>query len=425
MSNKIEFKFNDWHWKTDFINITLFLSFFTLCIAQTFNVSSIIYFLIDFPIIIMIITNFKKYIRTILDKQVFGISVILIGIFLTSVVSSIVNNVPIGNMVYGIYKYFRGFAFFYCVLAFGDATSERQTYGLYFTVFWLNVILTVIEFFAFGIKQDLLGGIFGLVIGVNQYTNLFFVIISVYCIEKLVNHDTSKKEYKLIIAIIIMMLAISALAELKYFYAEFIILFICACLCLPKRIKSLIGIGLIIIGILVCYNILIRMFPEFTDLTNELKHGGLYRLMDLQRHYSTDFDIGRAVVFSYSNKYLVTKKINQWLGMGIGAVTSSSLVNNQFWLQHKATHYDQFATSYLYIEQGMIGFILYCLIFLKLFIIGIKSLLNELTRKYGTMLIMSVIGFIMIFVYNMALFSQLSFIAFGFLAIIVNKCNVK
>ena len=50
-------------------------------------------------------------------------------------------------------------------------------------MFWINFVLTFVEFFVFGINQDLLGGIFGLVIGVNQYTNLYFVIISVYCIQ--------------------------------------------------------------------------------------------------------------------------------------------------------------------------------------------------------------------------------------------------
>ena len=56
-------------------------------------------------------------------------------------------------------------------------------------------------------------------------------------------------------------------------------------------------------------------------------------------------------------------------------------------------------------------------------LIGIKAIMCTSTRKYGTMLIMSVVGFIMIFVYNMALYSQLAFIAFWMLAILIKKCG--
>ena len=109
--------------------------------------------------------------------------------------------------------------------------------------------------------------------------------------------------------------------------------------------------------------------------------------------------------------------------MGIGNVTSSNFVDNSFWLKNQGTHYDQFYTSYLYNEQGMIGFLLYCLIYVELLKIGIKSLFFTRTRKYGTMLIMMVTGSIMIFIYNMAMYSQLSFIIFWALAVLVRKCT--
>lgn len=55
--------------------------------------------------------------------------------------------------------------------------------------------------------------------------------------------------------------------------------------------KALIGILMAIVCIVVFYNILIRNFPEFKGLVSDLKNGGLYRLWDLQRHYSTDYDM--------------------------------------------------------------------------------------------------------------------------------------
>lgn len=422
-NTRIDFKLNGRNLRTDLINITILLSFLTVCLIQTFQFSSILYFLIDVPILIMIALNLKKFTNVLLNRQVIVITVLLFLAFVFSLISCFINNVPFGNFIYGCYKYFRYFVFFYCVFAFTNERSEKQVYKIFVSIYWINLVLTLIEYFLLGIIQDLLGGVFGLERGVNQYTNLFFVIISVYCIEKIVHHDSNKKEYRIILIMIAGMLAVSALAELKYYFAEFLILFMIAYFCMPKKPKALIGILMAIVCIVVFYNILIRNFPEFKGLVSDLKNGGLYRLWDLQRHYSTDYDMGRGVIFSYSNKYLIPKKINQWIGLGIGSVSSSSMVDNQFWVQNQSTHYDQFYTSYLYIEQGIVGFIIYCLIFIYMLLIGIKAIMCTSTRKYGTMLIMSVVGFIMIFVYNMALYSQLAFIAFWMLAILIKKCG--
>ena len=147
-------------------------------------------------------------------------------------------------------------------------------------------------------------------------------------------------------------------------------------------------------------------------------------MVDLQRHYSTYYDIGRAVIFSYSNRYLLPKSINQIFGMGIGNVTSSNIVNNSFWIKNQDTHYDQFYTAYLYNEQGIVGFVLYCLIYIELLVLGIRALMNINTKKYGVMLILLVVGCVMIFAYNMAIYSQLTFIIYWALAILVKKCLI-
>lgn len=409
---------------TDYINITIFLSFITLCLAQTFNAPSLIYFLIDVPIVIMITKKLRTLLKVICWNYILMITLTLFVIFITLIVGIIVNEVPFGNAIYGIYKYFRGFLFFYCTLAFSDKKSIGKTISMIKIVFILNLFLTFFQFFILGINQDLLGGIFGMVVGVNQYTNLFFVIISVFCIEKILNHDSEKKELHLIYIVCGIMLMVSALAEIKYFFAEFIILFLIGYFLLPKNRKSVLAIFMIVLCVLGCYKILIQNFPEFSNLVTQLKIGGFTKLADLQRHYSTDYDIGRAVIFSYSNRYLLPKSINQIFGMGIGNVTSSNIVNNSFWIKNQDTHYDQFYTAYLYNEQGIVGFVLYCLIYIELLVLGIRALMNINTKKYGVMLILLVVGCVMIFAYNMAIYSQLTFIIYWALAILVKKCLI-
>ena len=56
----MKFKLYRYEVGIDYINLTLFMSFATLFVAQTFHAPSIIYFLIDVPIMVMMLKNFKK-----------------------------------------------------------------------------------------------------------------------------------------------------------------------------------------------------------------------------------------------------------------------------------------------------------------------------------------------------------------------------
>lgn len=424
-STKIKIKTNKYAIRTDYINITVLLSIATLCIVQMFHITSAIFFLIDVPIVLIIMKNIKGFESALRYKPLLIVTLTLAAALITMLIGGLINYVSVKNIIYGIYKYYRGFVFFYCVIAFVDKDSVEQTLGMFKSVFYINFALSLFQFFVLGTNQDLLGGIFGTVVGNNQYTNLLFVIISVYCIDKIINHDANRKENNMAVAFLFFMFIIAALAEIKFFFAEFVLLLAVAYLFSQKKINSIIYIVLVVGGVVACYNLLLRYFPQFTTLVSELKVGGLVRLRDLQRHYSTDYDIGRAVVFSYSNQYLLPKSINHWLGMGIGNVSSSNLTNNEFWLKNQETHYDQFYTAYLYNEQGLVGFSLYCLIYIGLLIIGISALRNKKTKKYGLMLILMIVGCMMIFAYNMALYSQLNFIMFWALAVLTKLCCDK
>ena len=69
-NTRIDFKLNGRNLRTDLINITILLSFLTVCLIQTFQFSSILYFLIDVPILIMIALNLKKFTNVLLNRQV-------------------------------------------------------------------------------------------------------------------------------------------------------------------------------------------------------------------------------------------------------------------------------------------------------------------------------------------------------------------
>lgn len=110
---KLKFKINRCEIRTDYINLTLFMSFVTLFVAQTFHVPSVIYFLIDVPIVLLIKNNLKKFSNVLLQRQIIPITITLTLVFVFMLFGSVANKVPLENVIYGIYKYFRGFLFFF------------------------------------------------------------------------------------------------------------------------------------------------------------------------------------------------------------------------------------------------------------------------------------------------------------------------
>lgn len=368
----------------------------------------------------MLLTNGKRIMKQLHHPIIYVLGVMMILAFFSGVWSIVINEVKIGNAIYGMYKYFRGFIYFFCTVALTNDKGELTAIRLYEKIYYINIIFVLFEYFILHLNQDLIGGIFGIIVGVNQYINFFFVIILVYIIVNLL-YGTTKYARKKYLFFIVGMLAISAIAEIKYFYLEFLIL-LAFCLLLSKqKFKAMLIVVISLAGIGFFYKFLIIQFPEFATLASELFHGGLTRLVSLQRHYSTDYDIGRAVVFSYSNNYFLKTLVNRLFGLGMGAITSSSFVDNSFWCINQATHYDLFYTAYLYIEQGIIGFVIFCSFFAVNIIYGIISVIKN-NNKYATMLIMANIGMILVFVYNMSIHSQLCFAGYYFVAVLLRKC---
>ncbi len=410
--------------RIDLINLTLFLSLFTIFLQQTFGVSGLIYFFIDIPIVAMLMKKNGKIIKDVLNKNMLSISVVLILSAIAAFIGSTINHPSLANVIYGYYKHFRGFFYFVCVYSMTNDKSVQSTKIIFRNFFIINVIFTLFQFFVLHLNQDRLGGVFGTIAGVNQYTNLFFLIISIYCLFHIVvlrDKDNNKKY----ILLLLTMLLIAAMAEIKYFFAEMLILIFVSLIFTRRKLKAAIALVAIFIGLIISYRLLIRMFPEYSILLTALRKGGISRLISLQQHYSTDVDMGRAVVFSYPNKYFLTSNIKRMFGLGIGSITSSSFVNNSFWIRNSASHYDQFSTAYLYIEQGIVGFILYVLFYVILLVRGIKFFVKKKRVEESILLIMVVISTFLVFVYNNVLFSQICFLNYWVLATIFKKLNMN
>ncbi len=397
----------------DDITFILMIMFSCMFLEMVIGISSSIYFIIDFFLLFISVKKSKKLVKFFNEKNNLMFLLIVIMMLIGSFIGALVNHVPALNVIYGLHRYYRGLLFFFCCLACVTPKSIRKTIVLLKYIFWLNVVITLFQFIVGGYRRDFLGGVFGTKAGVNQYTNLFFVIISILCIVAVF---TKKRQFSEVKGYILSMLLIAALAEIKFYFFEVLLITVLTFLFTKKDLKLFFLLIVFVVAIIIGYKILLTYFPEFSNLLLVIVKGGLEKLVDLQRHYSNDYDIGRAVVFEYVNKNFFVNEFQKCFGLGMGKIASSRFVDNSFFYVNKISHYDAFYFCYLYIEQGIWGFICFVMFLLSIFIIGFKHI-SKLTQKYTALLciLISVLMFFL-FIYDMSLQGQMVFIAYWMMA---------
>lgn len=393
----------------DGISILFVIMFLTEILQQVFGITSLIYFAIDIPILILIANCIKQKFRIIKICKLEAYVFLVCLSFISSCLGAMLQGVGWINFIYGTYKFFRVFVFFFGCIACATYKNTLRTIGIIRNVFWINVFITLVQFLFFGLRQDTLGGIFGTTVGVNQYTNLFFTLCTVYIIS---GYFCEKIKFRVVVWYLVPMLLIAALAEIKFYFLEFMIICGISFLFSKKKIKMYARILFLFLLAYTFYEVLVRLFPEFRNLTFELVNGGIQRLINMQRHYSTEYDIGRGSAFSEIGKrYLINIKNKLW-GIGIGSATSFSLADNTFFYNNADTHYDQFLISYLFLEQGYIGTFLYLFSFVFLWCKGIIFVLRDREKQAGMTIVLLSICSVLLYVYNMSMYGQFNFLIY-------------
>lgn len=283
---------------------------------------------------------------------------LLVWIFLffayTLVVSLLRNQSPL-YYLWGLRNNFRMYIAFFAFCAFMDR-SDAEKYLVFMDVlFWLNLVLTLIQY-AMGYRFDFLGGIFGTTIGCNSYSNIFLMIVMtkslVYCFNQ-------KESLALCLAKCFAALLVAALAELKFFFAEF--LFIAGIVfCMTSfSMRKLLVVAAAGAGVLVGIAILTQIYPHFA---NAFIPQNFIAIATSDKGYTMEGDFNRLTAISSANEQFLTNAVDRWFGLGLGNCDTSSFgfLETAFATAHAdRTHYNWFSTSFIHIETGYVGLLLF------------------------------------------------------------------
>ncbi len=357
----------------------IYIQLFFVCIIlfpiTEFNIPSSVMNITDVITCVGTVFLVLKLSHSLRNKHVNGIDLAIALFFLYALLTSVVNEVSLLQVAWALRMTLRFYLFYYCCVVLLDRSGASAVLRMFEIMFFVNTLLVAFEFLVQGKEGDYLGGMFGVEQGANGYMNIYLIILLAYEISKYLRQQLS---LTYLAFYVIISLGIAALAEIKFLYAEFIVIIICSVLFrYPTRKTSslfLSAFGLFLAGL----QILKLIFPDSYRMMLSAEGSEDY----LSASWAGGREMGRttAIKFiddSFFSSYPIQKQygigsdnlfLNRLFGFGFGSAEPSALTHNAFAEQYSNTQYGAFEFADRYLEMGWIGLSLFVLIFIMIFI---------------------------------------------------------
>ncbi len=314
---------------------------------------SIIPYSIDFINVFLFFLLIKSKVLLILKKKKSLMEIRWIFVFF---VSAVISTLPRINSIFlfliALRNNFSYYIFFISCICF----LKKEKLVFLDIAYWINFSVIIIQFFGFGIKQDWLGGIFGSIGGeVNGALNVFLVI---YTIKIIVMYLNKQNTLNNVIITSLVSLFIASLAELKFFYLEYVIIIAISSLVTSFSWRKILIIVGCLIGFIVGAKLLFIIYPGLDRRFFSFEF--LYAYSTSDQGYTSAGDINRLNFIKQCNDILKSG-IYIMFGLGLGnceIFNPLGLISN-FYKTYGFLHYTWFSSSFIYLELGIVGTILY------------------------------------------------------------------
>lgn len=351
--------------------------------------------------------------RIIYDKR--SSLFFLVGTFFVYVsVVYILNYQSVFYFLWGIRNNFRYYVFFFACTEFLRKEDIDDYFHVFDILFWINICASLVQHFMFGYRADWLGGIFGTQTGVNAYTNLFFVIMSAKTVVRYLN---KAEKMGSCIAKCGAMVIVAALAEIKFFYLEFILIVAMAILLADfswRKLAATLGCICVILG---GYYLLIVLFPGSRGF---LSIESILKIAASDRGYTSSGDMNRLTALMIISNRFLTTPIKQLFGMGLGNCDSAgyAFLTTPFYNRYSNLRYHWFSHAVMYLETGLIGLSLYGAFFVLIIRESTKKI-NKTKKQisYNQIVAITAVCCLLTAVYNSSLRTEAGYMVYFVMAI--------
>lgn len=418
-----------------FITINFFLKF----LISYLNIPYKFHYILDILIVILFVLDLKYIIKNFSLKKILFLQLLfpIVLFFIISLLSALINKTPILLFLWHLRNYYRYYILFLSVIFFFNSNDIKKILNIGFYFLVIHCILCFVQYYTFpnNFFQDSINGIFGNIKGYNTYSLLFIILYYTYfTIEFIKNSKKFKWHYFITIFICLLVAAIS---ELKVFYVLvfFITVGINIFLFSLKNYKELfITIFSTICMVTISAFLLSQFYPYITD--NSVNYGKLdqylnnisygYEYKKFTEIKSGDETISIPTInrfsgFSIIKKYILTTPKKFLIGIGAGNAEYSQvqILTSDFYNKYSGINYNMFTYSFVFVEMGILGLIVYWFQFLWYLGIFIYYYFKS-KRPHNSFILLSIVlccYCIIAVIYDIGFRSEITYFTFMFLSL--------
>lgn len=408
---KIRFrKKSQGEWLVLFVLSMPFLFFVLMGII---GLPSMVKYLVDLGWLALLVLLLRYGMRSRM-KQVRKLLGLIIVFWIYTLIGYILNYQSALYYLWGLRNNMRFFVFFFACVVFLREKSVWDYLRLFDVIFWINLVLALYQHFVLGYRQDYLGGVFGTEVGCNGYLNIFMIIVIA---KSLLCYLSKEEKFTDFAMKFLSSVIIAALAELKVFFVEIILIFALAILLTRRTNRKIRIILLIVVGIIVGVQIITVLFPNFSGWFSVSSI--LDNLTD-KRGYNGKGSVNRLTAIPIVMKKFLPSLGKKLFGLGLGNCdyAAYSFLQTPFYRANGGLRYQWFSSSMLVLETGIVGLVMYILFFARIYVAVSK---REKTGNADPKLcqlakIMVVMAFLML-IYNSSLRTEAAFMMYFVLAL--------
>ncbi len=302
-------------------------------------------------------------------------AVVIAGFFIINPLSAM----DVKNLVLAFWNFrllFRPFLFMGLCVFYLNKDTVRSLMEVLYKLQFVNIFLTLFQYYVQGYWMDHNGGIFAPMQGCNKYSNVFCLVVTAWVLLEYLNKRAPL--HKLVLSFV-HLFVVAIYAELKILFVEEILLIAFAVLLSRRGSRRITMVCYGAIAGVVGLVILARLFPTSYQFLTDI---------DLFMWYTTEMDYSHTAVsvnrlsgFEIINQYMFGDSIlNRIFGFGVGMSGSVPFLGiySAVSRQYATLYYQTFLYSWIYADNGYSGVILYFLCILSIFF-SIRTI-----RKRGT-----------------------------------------
>lgn len=289
---------------------------------------------------------------------------------LVCLLSAAINFVEPQYVIWEAICLWRIFIYACLVMVYWEWDDFEQLLNLFVKLQVVNVAFILIEYFILGCSQDTLGGMFGIDAGCNAGLNVYMCAIVAWSLRC---YAAERGDAVTLAMVLISCLVIAAIAEIKLFYIEFIVIVLIQII-LNRPTKRTLGIligavAAIGLGCWVFSVVFPAQFEILTDFDRLLSEAD-------NSNIETGYGISRINAFGQiSTQFFNNDLFYEMFGFGFGSASMSSIAffSSPFSFIYGYLHYYFLQSAMLFLQMGYIGVAMYILPFAAMAIYVIRD----------------------------------------------------